>query len=154
MTTTSVTPARRPAGPATGGRAGFANLMRAEWTKIRSVRSTVWTLLIFIVVCVGLTALIAWLTESHWYGPQAAPRDARAIADPVGAAAAKDDQRHGIGGEEGVPGDQAPMIEREPVLWASGSPPRAGQLQHLGRRREKARATGWPGVRIGRGRDV
>jgi ABC-2 type transport system permease protein len=84
MTTTSVTPARRPAGPATGGRAGFANLMRAEWTKIRSVRSTVWTLLIFIVVCVGLTALIAWLTESHWSGPHAASRDVSALTDPVG----------------------------------------------------------------------
>jgi ABC-2 type transport system permease protein len=84
MTTTSVTPARRPAGPATGGRAGFANLMRAEWTKIRSVRSTVWTLLIFIVVCVGLTALIAWLTESHWSGPHAASRDVSARPDPVG----------------------------------------------------------------------
>ena len=83
MTTTSVTSAR-PAGPATGGRAGFANLMRAEWTKIRSVRSTVWTLLIFIVVCVGLTALIAWLTESHWNGPHAASRDASALSDPVG----------------------------------------------------------------------
>jgi len=84
MTTASVTPARRPAVPATGGRAGFANLMRAEWTKIRSVRSTVWTLLIFIVVCVGLTALITWLTESHWTGPHAASRDASALSDPVG----------------------------------------------------------------------
>jgi len=35
-------------------------------------------------VCVGFTALITWLTESHWYGPRAAPRDVRAIADPVG----------------------------------------------------------------------
>jgi len=84
MTTTSVTPARGPAGPAAGRRAGFANLMRAEWTKIRSVRSPVWTLLIFIVVCVGLTALITWLTASHWNGPQAASRDASALSDPVG----------------------------------------------------------------------
>jgi ABC-2 type transport system permease protein len=80
MTTTSqVTATREPA-----RHAGFASLMRAEWTKIRSVRSTVWTLIIFIVLCIGLTALIAWLTESHWYGPKAAPRDARAISDPVG----------------------------------------------------------------------
>jgi ABC-2 type transport system permease protein len=81
MTTTSpVTPA-----VGAGGRhAGFAGLMRAEWTKIRSVRSTVWTLVVFVVVCVGLTALISWLTESHWYGPKAASRDAKAISDPVG----------------------------------------------------------------------
>jgi hypothetical protein len=83
MTTTSpVTPTREPAGPVAGRHAGFASLLQAEWTKIRSVRSTVWTLVIFVVVCVGLTALIAWLTESHWNGPQAAPRDARVISDP------------------------------------------------------------------------
>ena len=85
MTTTlPVAPARGPAGPAAGRHAGFAGLLRAEWTKIRSVRSTVWTLVIFVVVCIGFTALITWLTETHWYGPQAAPRDLRAIADPVG----------------------------------------------------------------------
>jgi ABC-2 type transport system permease protein len=84
MTTTSVNPARGSAVPAAGRRGGFVNLMRAEWTKIRSVRSTVWTLLIFIVVCVGLTALITWLTDSHWTGPQAASRDSSALSDPVG----------------------------------------------------------------------
>ena len=84
MTTTSVNPARESAVPAAGRRGGFVNLMRAEWTKIRSVRSTVWTLLIFIVVCVGLTALITWLTDSHWTGPQAASRDSSALSDPVG----------------------------------------------------------------------
>jgi ABC-2 type transport system permease protein len=84
MTTTSVNPARESAVPAAGRRGRFVNLMRAEWTKIRSVRSTVWTLLIFIVVCVGLTALITWLTDSHWTGPQAASRDSSALSDPVG----------------------------------------------------------------------
>jgi ABC-2 type transport system permease protein len=84
MTTTSpVAPAREPAGPAAERHAGFAGLLRAEWTKIRSVRSTVWTLVIFVVVCIGFTALITWLTETHWYGPKAGPRDARAISDPV-----------------------------------------------------------------------
>ncbi len=84
MTATSVNPARGSAVPAAGRRGGFVNLMRAEWTKIRSVRSTVWTLLIFIVVCIGLTALITWLTDSHWTGPQAASRDSSALSDPVG----------------------------------------------------------------------
>ena len=36
--------------------------MVAEWTKIRSVRSTLWTLLLFVVVTLGLTALFTWLT--------------------------------------------------------------------------------------------
>jgi ABC-2 type transport system permease protein len=83
-TTSPVAPARGPADPAVGRHAGFAGLLRAEWTKIRSVRSTVWTLVIFVVVCVGFTALITWLTETHWYGPRAAARDATAISDPVG----------------------------------------------------------------------
>jgi ABC-type transport system involved in multi-copper enzyme maturation permease subunit len=77
-------PARRPARPATRRRGRFVNLMRAEWTKIRSVRSTVWTLVVFIVVTVGLIALIAWLTKANWNSPRAADRDARAVADPVG----------------------------------------------------------------------
>jgi ABC-2 type transport system permease protein len=83
-TTSSVTPTREPADPAAGRRAGLGGLLRAEWTKIRSVRSTVWTLVTFVVVCIGFTALITWLTETHWYGPQAPARDARASADPVG----------------------------------------------------------------------
>ena len=83
MTTTSVAPARGPSGSA-GRRAGFVNLMRAEWTKIRSVRSTVWTLAAFIVVTIGITALLTWLTASHWTGPHAAARDNSILADPVG----------------------------------------------------------------------
>jgi ABC-type transport system involved in multi-copper enzyme maturation permease subunit len=85
MTATApVTPARGPADPAAGRHAGFAGLLRAEWTKIRSVRSTVWTLVIFVVVCIGFTALIAWLTESNWFGPRAAARNIRVLSDPVG----------------------------------------------------------------------
>ena len=69
---------------AAGRHAGFAGLLRAEWSKIRSVRSTVWTLVIFVVVCIGFTALIAWLTESNWFGPRAAARNVRVLSDPVG----------------------------------------------------------------------
>jgi ABC-type transport system involved in multi-copper enzyme maturation permease subunit len=75
--------------PAAGGasagarRAGFGHLLIAEWTKIRSVRSTVWTLLLFVVITVGLTAGLTALIVSSWNGPRAAPRDARIIADPV-----------------------------------------------------------------------
>ena len=63
---TSVSPpapaaATAPA-PAPARRPGFAGYLLAEWTKIRSVRSTVWTLIIFVVVSLGLTALFTWLT--------------------------------------------------------------------------------------------
>jgi hypothetical protein len=59
-------------------------VLQAEWTKIRSVRSTVWTLLLFVVITVGFTALFTWLTVANWNGPRAADRDARIAADPVG----------------------------------------------------------------------
>lgn len=62
----------------------FAGLLRAEWTKIRSVRSTVWTLVLFVVITVGLTALLTTLVVHNQHGPRAAERDARILADPVG----------------------------------------------------------------------
>jgi ABC-2 type transport system permease protein len=78
----SLSPADAP--PITPGRrAGFGHYLLAEWTKIRSVRSTVWTLIMFVVITVGLTALITWVTEANWNGPHAAARDARAITDPT-----------------------------------------------------------------------
>ena len=66
-----------------GPRAGFARLMLAEWTKIRSVRSTVWSLAIFVVVTVGLTALFCWLTAHAIETGQAPRRSAALQGDPV-----------------------------------------------------------------------
>ena len=74
---------RVPAVPA--GRAGFGHLLLSEWTKLRSVRSTVWTLIAFVVVTVGLTVLISLAINGAWTGPRSASRDASVIADPVGA---------------------------------------------------------------------
>ncbi len=42
------------------GRAGFAGTVRSEFTKIRSVRSTDWTLLALVLACVGIGALFSW----------------------------------------------------------------------------------------------
>jgi ABC-type transport system involved in multi-copper enzyme maturation permease subunit len=58
--------------------------MLSEWTKIRSVRSTVWTLLLFVVITVGFTTLFTWLTASNWTGRDAAARNATVAANPVG----------------------------------------------------------------------
>jgi ABC-2 type transport system permease protein len=85
MTATSPTaPAQVPAVPAAEHRPGWGGLLASEWTKIRSVRSTVWTLLLFVVISLGLGALFTWLTVANWNGPRAAARDARVVLDPVG----------------------------------------------------------------------
>jgi ABC-type transport system involved in multi-copper enzyme maturation permease subunit len=77
-------PARVPAVPAVASHALASNLLSAEWTKIRSVRSTVWTLVLFVVITFGLTVLFTALTVANWNGPRAAERDARVLIDPVG----------------------------------------------------------------------
>ncbi len=80
---TGVTPASASVSPPAGRRGGFGPLLLSEWTKIRSVRSTVWTLIVFVVVTVGFTALFTVLTVTNWNGPRAATRNATIIADPV-----------------------------------------------------------------------
>ena len=82
MTTTS--PVQVAPRPAAGSGPRFGGLLASEWTKIRSVRSTAWTLIIFVVVTLGFTALFTWLTVANWNGPKAAARNARIIVDPVG----------------------------------------------------------------------
>ncbi len=66
--TTSPAPAGRlpvSALPPASGRAGLASAVRSEWTKIRSVRSTYWTLIALLVVSIGLDALISAAAASH-----------------------------------------------------------------------------------------
>jgi ABC-2 type transport system permease protein len=77
-------PATGPATPPAGPRVGFGRLLLTEWIKIRSVRSTVWTLLIFVVVSVGLTTLLTWLTIRAFNTGRADARNAQVATDPVG----------------------------------------------------------------------
>ena len=44
----------------------FVNVVRSEWTKLWSVRSTRWTLLATIVVSLGFTTLFAWGATANW----------------------------------------------------------------------------------------
>jgi ABC-2 type transport system permease protein len=46
-------------------KANFGGALRSEWTKIRSVRSTFWTLIATMVVTIGLSALISGATANH-----------------------------------------------------------------------------------------
>jgi ABC-type transport system involved in multi-copper enzyme maturation permease subunit len=59
---------------------GFAAVVRAEWTKARTVRSTWWSLATAAVLCVGL-ALLLGLQMSASYERMSA--DAKAAWDPV-----------------------------------------------------------------------
>src|SRR6266702_2003311 len=47
-----------PVLPPPSGRAGFGGTLRSEFTKIRSVRSTYWTLLVLLAIIVGIGAIV------------------------------------------------------------------------------------------------
>ena len=77
MTTIQIAPAaRQRLLPPETGRAGFADALRSEFTKIRSTRSTYWTLFALIVVCIGIGALASAGTASHPNGISRASFDA------------------------------------------------------------------------------
>jgi ABC-2 type transport system permease protein len=74
--TTQATAARLP------GHASFGGLLRSEWTKLRSVRSTPWSLIIMVVAIVGFTVLITAVTAAQWKTASQSNRQ-QVIADPV-----------------------------------------------------------------------
>ena len=70
MTATTVqAPRGTGALPATAGTPTFAGVLRSEFTKIRSVRSTYWTLLALVVVTVGFGALASFGATRGPHGP-------------------------------------------------------------------------------------
>lgn len=77
-------PVTQPAALGSARRIRFGGILLAEWTKIRSVRSTVWTLILFVAVTVGLTAGLTALVVASWNRPGSARGEARIIVDPVG----------------------------------------------------------------------
>src|SRR5262249_9258298 len=73
------------AAPASGpGRAAFRRLLRSEWTKILSVRSTGWSLAILVIGGIGLSALIAGVMAAHWSTLSAADRQAVTVKGAFG----------------------------------------------------------------------
>jgi ABC-2 type transport system permease protein len=70
--------------PATGSAGlGFGRLLRAEWTKIRSVRSTVWSLLAFVIVSIGFSVLVATVISHTWNNSGNNADHARLVSDPT-----------------------------------------------------------------------
>jgi ABC-2 type transport system permease protein len=61
-------------GHALAARAGLGGTLRSEWTKIRSVRSTYWTLFALLAVSVGIGAAISGGTAASWSHTTAADR--------------------------------------------------------------------------------
>ena len=53
-------PPHPPSLPAARGRAGLRGTLRSELTKIRSVRSTYWSLIALVVITIGISALFAF----------------------------------------------------------------------------------------------
>jgi ABC-2 type transport system permease protein len=60
-----------------------AGLLSAEWTKIRSVRSTVWSLVAFVIVAIGFSALIVLVINNTWNSPGSHPNHVRLLEDPT-----------------------------------------------------------------------
>jgi ABC-type transport system involved in multi-copper enzyme maturation permease subunit len=48
------------------GRFGLLGVVRSEWTKMRTVRSTLWSLGVLVALGIGLSALATAETTSHW----------------------------------------------------------------------------------------
>jgi len=65
------------------GHATFGRLLLAEWTKLRSVRSTYWSLIALIIVFPLFCWLIPYLQVANWSQVTLAQR-ASAQADPIG----------------------------------------------------------------------
>ena len=72
MSTATATPTRPPA--SAHKKVTQARVLLSEWTKIRSLRSTIFSLLAAIVFIVGLAVLVPMVTVSHW--PPRDPREA------------------------------------------------------------------------------
>jgi ABC-type transport system involved in multi-copper enzyme maturation permease subunit len=70
----------RPAGSAIGDQVGLFSAIQSEFTKLRSVRSTYWTLLVMIIVCVGMGALFSAGHAAQVNGAANAVQRASALA--------------------------------------------------------------------------
>jgi ABC-2 type transport system permease protein len=72
-----------PQGAGTG-HAHFGRLLLAEWTKIRSVRSTYWSLIALVIAFLFFSWLFPYLTVVNW--KQASPtQQANLYLDPIGS---------------------------------------------------------------------
>ncbi|POM24033.1 ABC-2 family transporter protein [Actinomadura rubteroloni] len=76
-------PAREAPAPAAEARASFANVVVSEWTKIRTVPSTFWTLLSGALVVIGFSALWSWAFVASYHQMTEADRASVSPTSPM-----------------------------------------------------------------------
>ena len=69
--------------PQARGTSSLTPVLRSEWTKLRSLRSTWWTLAAYLTVSVGFTALVTYLFVGRWNSVGAENQQA-VHDDPIG----------------------------------------------------------------------
>ena len=66
MSLTTRDSAATPVAAASAGHYGMTDLVRSEWTKLRTVRSTIWTLGMTILVGLAASGIATAVTRAHW----------------------------------------------------------------------------------------
>jgi hypothetical protein len=111
----------------TRGRVTQAHVIRSEWTKLVTLRSTRWSLIVAVVLGIGLPLLFAAVTSSHWGGMSPHERADRHPLDIAQAGVFISQLAIGILGVLVITGEYSTgMIrasltavpKRLPVLWA------------------------------------
>jgi ABC-type transport system involved in multi-copper enzyme maturation permease subunit len=109
------------------GRVGQTRVILSEWTKLHSLRSTRWSVLAAVVLTIGLPAVFAAVTASHWGSMSPHERADRHPLDIALAGVNLSQLAVGVLGVLVVTGEYATgMIratftavpKRLPVLWA------------------------------------
>jgi len=59
------------------GRVAFRRILLSEWTKLRSVRSTKWSLAVGFLLTIAFPVIFALVTRSHWHSMSANERSGR-----------------------------------------------------------------------------
>ena len=109
------------------GRLTQTRVIRSEWTKLHSLRSTRWSLLAAVVLTLGLPALFAAVTSSHWGSMNAHERADRHPLDIALAGVNLSQLAIGVLGVLVITGEYSTGMvrasftavpKRLPVLWA------------------------------------
>lgn len=66
MSITTISPTIGTRKELPSGRYGISRLVRSEWTKLRTVRSTMWTLSVTVLLGIGIGAIATAETRAHW----------------------------------------------------------------------------------------